>query len=517
MSNSDSNHGVVPVILQELTPLNNLPDGINPVDLQEYLYRRLGITPKKAKSKGYSYVGLIEYPTPVQNYMLYFFPKYYDVSAIKPEDMFIAPDDSSGKRTKYYKHFSLVLKTINKYRWENYQTAVRENQMLSQTDWNDSDQNSKLAIAVTLIMDYLENGVYSNMKIRHTLCGNGEIDWNRTINHVAPVINDDGPYYFDYWTTDRVPNTETVIARVHEAIIKDCSVELSQYGLSELLELETPAPYEGELDDFGDAEHIAMLIQRELAVQFVTQKQNLLNLMLAYIRKESAAAEEGISMFGTASFHTVWEKVCGRVFGNKLDDPIDRKFLPEEYKNASKWSDIEARSIWLVGGSRTESVEEEAADETEENSSDKYTASKLKPDFVALKEEDGKRGILYILDAKYYVPKFSSKSVDDCPGVGDVNKQHLYQLTYLPLIGKNNWLVVNAFLMPSSYKNFQKTKKEISTYCSLFDKLKVVSDNGCFTFAKIQTSFLDPEQLFRDYLNGDQQYLNNPLIKNLKA
>jgi hypothetical protein len=104
------------------------------------------------------------------------------------------------------------------------------------------------------------------MKKRRSLCGNGEIDWHHTINTIDPVIRDVAPYYFDYWTTDRIPNTETLIARLHEAIIKDCSISLAQWGVDELLELETPTPYEGELSDFGDKEAIIGIINQELSV-----------------------------------------------------------------------------------------------------------------------------------------------------------------------------------------------------------------------------------------------------------
>ena len=504
-----SDPGFIPVILQEQMCLEDGKFDLLPEDdrenLKKFLYDFFGKKEKESTDPGFKYVGLLEYSAGKQNYMLYFLPKYYDMAQVN------SAKEMLDKTTPVCKHFSLVLKTINKYR-----SAIKESRLQTQVELenNTDDRSSKLAVAVTLIEDYLENGVYTNMKNRRSLCGNGEIDWQQTINTVDPVIRDDAPYYFDYWTTDRIPNTETLIARLHEAIIKDCSISLAQWGVDELLELETPTPYEGELSDFGDKEAIIAIINQELSVQFVTQKQNLLKLMRSYIELENSSITEGISMFGTTSFHAVWENVCCTVFGNQLHEPIDQTLLPDEMKKMkiNKWSDIEARAKWRIG--RDQAVDAESPDEKD--------ASKLRPDFVALNEE---RTILYILDAKYYTPVFSSR-VNGCPGVGDVNKQHLYQLTYHPLIKKNNWQVVNAFLMPESHENFSGAEKAVKSYCSIFKDIMITHthrnngrsfrNGGSFRIAEIQTLFLKPEKLFQYYLDGNSKLLENEMLRTLE-
>lgn len=507
-SNIISDPGFIPVILQEQMRLDDDKFDLLPEDLKKFLYDFFRKKEKDNTDPGFKYVGLLEYTAGKQNYMLYFLPKYYDMAQVK------SAKEILDKTAPVYKHFSLVLKTINKYRLEKSHSAIKENRLQTQLEQETetADRNSKLAVAVTLIEDYLANGVYTNMKDHRSLCGNGEIDWQHTINTINPVIRDEAPYYFDYWTADRIVNTETLITRLHEAIIKDCSISLAQWGLDELLELETPMPYEGELSDFGDKDGIVAIINQELSVQFITQKQNLLKLMRTYIELENTSITEGVSMFGTGSFHAVWEKVCGTVFGNQLDEPIDQSLLPKELKekHIEKWSDIEARAKWRIDGGAE--IDEEAPDEKD--------ASKLRPDFVAL---DEKKSILYILDAKYYVPTFSD-SVNGCPGVGDVNKQHLYQLTYHPLIKENNWQVVNAFLMPKSCKNFQDTEKAVKSYCSIFKDIRIThsnendgvetnSNDGVeFSFAEIQTLFLEPEKLFGYYLDGNSKLLENEML-----
>ena len=505
-----SDPGFIPVILQEQMCLDggkfdllpeNLAKNFLP-DLKKFLYDFFGKKEKESTDPGFKYVGLLEYTAGKQNCMLYFMPKYYDMAQVE------SAKEILDKTAPVYKHFSLVLKTINKYRQEKSHSAIKENRLQTQLELETetADYNSKLAVAVTLIEDYLENGVYTNMKNRRSLCGNGEIDWQHTINTVDPVIRDEAPYYFDYWTTDRITNTETLIARLHEAIIKDCSISLAKWGLDELLELETPMPYEGELSDFGDKDGIVAIINQELSVQFVTQKQNLLKLMRTYVEMENTSITEGVSMFGTSSFHAVWEKVCGTVFGSQLDEPIDQTLLPDELKekHIEKWSDIEARAKWKIG----------AGEEIDAESTDEKDASKLRPDFVALNR---KENILYIFDAKYYVPIFSDSGVKGCPGIGDVNKQHLYQLTYYPLIMENNWQVVNAFLMPKSHENFQgaeKAEKMVTAYCTIFKDIMITHEKGggTFRFADIQTLFLDPGKLFRYYLDGNSKLLENEML-----
>lgn len=507
-SNIISDPGFIPVILQEQMRLDDGKFDLLPEDLKKFLYDFFGKKEKDSTDPGFKYVGLLEYTAGKQNYMLYFLPKYYDMAQVK------SAKEILDKTAPVYKHFSLVLKTINKYRLEKSHSAIKENRLQTQLEQETeiADHNSKLAVAVTLIEDYLENGVYTNMKNRRSLCGNGEIDWQHTINTINPVIRDEAPYYFDYWTADRIVNTETLIARLHEAIIKDCSISLAQWGLDELLELETPMPYEGELSDFGDKDGIVAIINQELSVQFITQKQNLLKLMRTYIELENTSITEGVSMFGTGSFHAVWEKVCGTVFGNQLYEPIDNELLPDGMKEQiTKWSDIEARAKWCIDN-----------DTIDDGSPEEKDASKLRPDFVAL---DEKKNILYILDAKYYVPAFRDSSVNGCPGVGDVNKQHLYQLTYHPLIKKNNWQVVNAFLMPESHQNFhgtEKAEKMVTAYCTIFKDIKIThgddndNDNVKLCFADIKTLFLDPEKLFGYYLDGNSKLLENEMLEKLK-
>lgn len=503
---------VTPIILQENTPLkidfleqSCLPDEINKEifisDLNSFLCNVLDIKEQDSQNRGFKYVGLMEYPAEDRNYMLYFFPKYYDMNTVTGKAIL-------DNKSLPYKHFCNILKTINKYRQDEWkQRSIQENTLETNIEEDyETVKHGKLALAITLIGDYLENGIYSNMKSYRTQCGNGAIDWQYTIDSVMPVIHDNTPYYFEYWTNNRIANTETLITRLHEAIIKDCADVLLKYGIADLLDLCVPIiPCESELNYFGNELNLLMLIEKEMSVQFITQKQHLLKLMYLYVKSDAMiSVSQGITMFGTKSFHMVWEKVCGKVFGNQLDEDIPSEFIPDDFNKELKWSQVESRSIWYIGDNNSGNADD---DEKEKN------ASKLKLDFIALKND-----ILYILDAKYYIPVFpdnNEENIKGCPGVGDVNKQHLYQLTYHPLIKKNNWKVVNAFLMPKAYINEIHAEKAISVFCSLFHGLEIMDKNGnIFRFVPIQTILLEPDLLFNHYINGKNGF---EMLNKLKA
>ena len=470
----------------------NCPSEIQLEELLTYL-KQNGVYKKDGEC---SYVGVVEW----RQYLLCFFPKYYDVTGIKSQELL--------SNSEHYEHFKTIVKTIRKYhREEANNTSIRELSFKTRADLDvEWGYSGKLVIAVQLIDDYLENGRYTNMKTHEQRCGTGEIDWQRTINTEFPVISHGRPCYVDYWTRERVSHSETLIARVHEAIVADCANRLARCGLADLLDIPLPFLGEGEdFNDFGDTQALLSIIEKEMAIQFVTSKQTILKLMHRYVEltTQVEANDDGASMYGTSSFHAVWEKVCGRVFGNQLHELVPSTYLEGlSFDSGTKWSEIESRSLWTIGDKK---------ERLDDISNDEREGTKLRPDFVALDKEEK---TLYILDAKYYDPEF--ERMTGLPGVGDVNKQHLYQVAYHSLIKRNEWRLVNAFLMPNRMPKALDVKT-ISVRCSLFREANIQDEDGVtFKIAPIQTILLNPETLFKNYLNDDRTYLKNPLLKTLE-
>ena len=95
---------------------------------------------------------------------------------------------------------------------------------------------------------------------------------------------------------------------------------LKDAGLTELFQLGGVELSDERRTDFGDDEYILHRIMMELNVQYNTRKQNLLKTLYTYIANGGVQSQKtGFSMFGTNSFHVVWEKVCAEIFDNQLD------------------------------------------------------------------------------------------------------------------------------------------------------------------------------------------------------
>ena len=294
---------------------------------------------------------------------------------------------------------------------------------------------NQLALALTLIRDYLTYGLYSNQRDELTLHGQGDIDWEATINTTMPTFRDNRPYYFDYYTNDTVQDDTDYITRLHACIVSECSNRLHECELDEILQLETPTPYQGDRIDFGTDEYIIQRLRKEMNVQFVSRKQTILSSLLAWIEHTSLETNSsGIQMFGTNSFHTLWEAMCAEVFENQFTHKL--KSLGITLANTDNEDDTLESLIkkpqWKarIGGHV-------------------HNAEKtLRPDYISI-VRDAVHTHFVILDAKYYNIELDDRHVCGQPGVEDVSKQYLYHLAYKDFIEEHGMTSINAFISPT--------------------------------------------------------------------
>jgi len=163
------------------------------------------------------------------------------------------------------------------------------------------------------------------------------------------------------------------------------------------------------LFDFGQKEVILEKLEKQLKVEFNSHKQKLLKSMHAYIsNKNSFTNEDFLTIYGTSTYHVIWEEMCRKVFGNKLN----------KLKNVIK------KPVWYLDEGT-------------------FQVDTFRPDLITFW-----RNYFIILDAKYYKLKITSK-LEKQPGLSDVTKQYLYQLAFKDFIEKNEFKgVKNAFLLP---------------------------------------------------------------------
>lgn len=354
----------------------------------------------------FNYVGVVE----IDGHVLKCYPKF--IKAREPQTSDLRP----------------ILLAIERYQAEHkgLDTAIEASSLR---------MPNQLALALYLLRDYFTYGLYSNQCEELTLHGQGEIDWETTINTTMTVIQDNRPYYFDYYTNDTRQDDTDYITRLHACIITECSNRLKSSELDEILQLETPTPYQGKRIDFGTNDYICQRLRKELNVQFISQKQMLLCNLLTWVENANLATDASeIQMFGTNNFHTLWEVMCADVFES-------------QYKNKLK-----VLGISLDGSFNGEDTLEglikkpqwKAASGGEPHDADKT----LRPDYIRIVKSNDHTHFV-ILDAKYYDIELDDRHVSGQPGVEDVSKQYLYQLAYSEFMQMHSMTPINAFVSPT--------------------------------------------------------------------
>ena len=330
-----------------------------------------------------------------------------------------------------------VLKVLQKY-------SNSEEQIVN--IYNGSSENKSfniLAVILFLMNDYYENGIYNNSEDIVETNGEGAILWGKTIDETFALIQDNRPYYMEFYTTKTIDDDMDFFKRLHEAILTECTKQLETTQLMELFDMVAVDLSEEEINDFGDTEYVLDRIQAELNIQYNTRKQILLKTMYAYIsqNRKLLDEEQGISMFGTTAFNMVWEKVCANVFNNKLNITLEELGLSSRiadgYDKRKKLIDLIEAPKWI-----TNNEYEHSAKET------------LIPDLIAI-ETHNDIDYFVILDAKYYKIQLEpDATLRGNPGVGDVTKQYLYQLAYRKFL-EDHFVthISNCFLMPTEEKN----------------------------------------------------------------
>ena len=297
--------------------------------------------------------------------------------------------------------------------------------------------SDQLALRVRLLLLYDEYGVYTNYEETRVLNGSGVIDWQRTIDMETPVISNGAPIYLDLWTRKTKRDEYDLVMRLHRAILSECSKFLAESGLSVLLSIGTVELTDENPTDMGDPEYLRWLIDRERTGQFVTWKQDVLDLMRAYLSERGADANHGrVLRLGTTSYYHAWEVACKTAFGDLLgyrlrELPIALVNKWRERKNETLLQII-PRPIWKRA----------------QGMGDAGDVDTLIPDTITFAEVDG-RSLFCIYDAKYYVPNERGK-IKGQPGVESITKQFLYQSAYQGFVEDHGFDgVVNTFLVPT--------------------------------------------------------------------
>lgn len=393
--------------------------------------------------------------------------------------------------------FKEVLKVIRRcHKISKFSYEFKESEIIS---------SNLISLRLFFIEDYYENGLYINIKTILETNGNGEINWDRTINDTLAIIKNKKPYYTELQTRYKLNDLNDFFHILHKDIITDSSEKLKKQGLIEFFGLTPIELNEKSYDEFieeNDEEIIVKKLSKEINVEFNTHKQQLLHLMKDYVKKINHFNEdEDLDFYGTSSFHVIWEDVCRRVLGDKLNKKLSvlEKELPGGLNKYSsrrneKLIDLIDKPIWKINENYDVLYDLE---EEDENGIKKNT---LRPDLILFNK---KTKTFIILDAKYYVYEHDVKKnkIKNQPDIESITKQYLYELAYedfIEEVGFKN--TKNGFLFPSTedYIKYNGFVKLNFLSKILKDKNKIFKNKE-----NIQIIMLPASEMYQYYLKNE--------------
>ncbi|XRG77021.1 LlaJI family restriction endonuclease [Rossellomorea sp. GAMAL-10_SWC] len=372
--------------------------------IQECLNR--GIAQKKHNTISFQYVGIIIF----HQQLILFLPKYLH-----------EPLDHYNKIAKI-KQIIRVLKIYSK-------GAVTEEELEFFGDFQQGELYNYFLAIDYFINDYIEYGLYNTDKIEWVLDGQGEVDWQQTIDYqFAYLSKEQSPIYLDLVTEEILTDQKHIIIEIHKAILNECSEYLTVTGIGELLDYPSVIfPTDVQLSKNRD--YLLKKINDALYQDYNDRNLTLLNSMYKYISQNDAfLMENRVVFFGTRRFHTVWEKCCASVMGH--DGEIVKNILKPVWTN------------FII----------------KDNDKDTLVPDILKKLCIYNMK------LLLIIDAKYYDLSFTNFRVVHNPGIQDVIKQYMYEKalhSYIESEKIDYWF--NLFLFPtSSHTKFNTGEVSIS-------------------------------------------------------
>ena len=381
---------------------------------------------------------------------------FVGIVAVKDKVVFCYPKYTTySDKEKILEELKLAIKAIRKY--------DSKGELVHLHNRDDKGEYNKLALSLHILQDYFENGVYTNIQEIIETNGDGEIDWDRTINETFAYIKDNRPYYLELKTRSSQNDDFDYFKRLHECIVTQCSKYLKELTILDFFDMPEVLLSELDLKDFGDTDYILYRLEREIANQFITRKQSLLKTLYTFVATSGTSSQENsYSLYGTNCMNLVWEKACGQIFGNEYDTL--KKYIP--------------KPLWELDG------------ETDNK------ADTLIPDIVTRHTYSDGSELFYILDGKYYLPRITNNKISGNPGVQDVVKQFVYHKAFLDYIfSQYHCTVFNAFLFPMLSDSGETENIKLRGHVTMMDW-------GVETLVPLYLLFLRPSFVWNAYIKG---------------
>lgn len=381
---------------------------------------------------------------------------YFPVGYNKPED-YPETNLTDEKEKLYRKDILNLISILTVY--------GKKDEKIFQSDLTAKTSNAEFPIHAYLfiISDFLNHGYFKQKESYYKKGTSGKINWSRTIKQVRPQIINDNIYYFNFVTKHIDYNQDDLISKIHQYCVYECFTKLGYLFCSYVPE--KPAIKLNK-------KLFTSVIKSKAATTFNENSLLLFKNMIDVINFLDEDNEKQDFVYGTNSFHTIWESLVDEVYGESDKD----KFYPKVY--------------WKIDGKEY----------CFENQKEKYNS--LRPDTIMITNRGSDEQKIFVLDSKYY-RYGDTKNPNHLPGSDSIVKQIAYatyidnQPSKIPSdvatnIASHN--IFNAFIMPT--KN--ESPENIGFASSDFVKL-MNSDITDKPYYKIHGILLDVRTLMHNH------------------
>ena len=423
----------------------------------------------------FNYVGIVI----IDKYIIKCYPKYIRLSN-EPE---IA--------------FKTVLRVMQKIN--------SDNPTLNLSGGGEVSPQEGIALKLYILDEFYRRGLYIKERESTEENGEGEILWDETLEEQSYCFG--GNILHIPMKTLLIEDDEDYYTNLHKCILSQISRELEENGMTSLFELTTVFFSSVSLADFDSTEHILYMLEREEREQYVTWKRALIRALHAYVAIGNTERSGGrFELYGTNTFHVVWEKVCKAIFGaclglrlSSLPGTLSKHY---SHRKKDKLIDIVEKPVWY-------GVRENAYVDAQ---------GTFEPDLIGIYSYEKQIGHeFWIFDAKYYYYTFEKKKnsegyiISGQPGVEDVAKQYMYEIVYREFIESQSYVMAhNVFLTPT----------EESTYYFGYVRIGALERFNSKRLKNIEIIKLNAEEAYKLYLNGNKvkniiDYFHNIFSKNI--
>lgn len=391
---------------------------------------------------------------------------YFPVGYRKPEEY--ADKKSANEKEKNLRKDILNLISI-------LTSYGKKEEMIYQSDLTAITSNADFPIHAYLfiISDFLNHGYFKQKESYYKGGTTGKINWPRTIKHIRPQIINENVYYFNFITNHVNYNQNDLISKIHHYCVYECFSKLG-YLFCSFIPEKPSIKLNKNL--------FISVIKSNASKTFNENSLLLFKNMIDVINFLDANNEKQDFVYGTDSFHAIWEALVDEVYGESDKD----KFYPKVY--------------WKFNNNEVYSFD---------NQNEKRNS--LRPDTIMITDRGKPEQKIYILDSKYY--RYGvTKNNSHLPGSESIVKQIAYaayidkQTERLPkdVASKiHTDKIFNAFILPA-----KKDNPENIGYSSADFVFPENNNTPEKTYYKIQGILLDIKHLMYNHQRHDNNAIS---------